>query len=79
MNTSDIELAKADILAYLTSCGTKWFQARHTSKSKVVNNDALVTRAAQEHIRNMELTNMGRTASAKSVCDEELTTFREFK
>lgn len=74
----DIESAKTDILTYLGSCGTRWYQARHTDRETVCANEPLIGRLAAEHIRNMELTKMAPAASAKAVCDEDMTTLPEF-
>lgn len=74
-----MEQAKEDIRRYLESCGTKWFQARHTSLEKILRNAPLLDHLAHEHIRNMELTKMAPQASAKTVCDEDMTSMREFR
>lgn len=79
MSTYTTEQAEKDILAYLTGCGTRWFRARHTDLAKVMSNKRLIARLGQEHIRNMELSGMGPTASAKVVCDEDMTGLPEFK
>lgn len=75
----DISKAQKDIQAYLDGCGKKWFQARRTSKEKILGNKALMERMAKEHIQNMATTMAGPQTSAKTVCDEYMTEMPEFK
>lgn len=78
-NPDALEQAKADIQRYLESCGTRWFQARHTSITKILQNLPLIEHLAREHIRNMALMKTTPAASAKTVCDEDMTSMREFR
>lgn len=79
MDDKSLTAAKEDIVAYISSCGKKWFQARHTSRERVLNNEPLLLHAAREQNRNVSITHISRAASAKDICDEELSGYPEFQ
>lgn len=74
-----MEDARKSVESYLNQCGRKWFQARHTSLTAVTKNEPLMARLASEVERSITITGVGYASAAKMVCDEDLTTYPEFK